>query len=379
MRHAAWRLLCALSLFASLPSAASSAGRAEPGRDARAAEVDVAVVGAGPAGLAAAIEAKLQGAESVVVFEKRDAFTRPQNLGLFRNTLDNLARWGAPIELGDEATVIQGQRLRMRRIVRAERAGDDVDDLRTDQVSVFIPARVLQRKLTEAARALGVDVRFGEEVSRLRVNDDGVLVKTADGAVAARYAVVADGAGGRLSSRLGLKPFAATPGKTRFLNAIFVARGNGLIRDVTDNLGTVVRQGGPNETALVEVPRRLDLSDPIARRTFYLSRTPLVGLAGELISEPQEFLVRLRGLLKHGAQRRAFVIGDAARTTHPFTGQGVNLALRDAMRVGGLIGALMLESTSRERDKLVARFERQMARASRLTHAYAKRAFPFKR
>src|SRR5262245_52375280 len=58
---------------------------------------DVVVVGGGPAGLAAAIEARLAGAKRVVVLERHGPKrTRPNFFNVRGHTLDNLARLGVP-------------------------------------------------------------------------------------------------------------------------------------------------------------------------------------------------------------------------------------------------------------------------------------------
>ena len=52
----------------------------------------VVIVGAGPAGLSAAIELKLKGAD-VTIIEKREAHTRVQTLFLLNNSLQLLEKW----------------------------------------------------------------------------------------------------------------------------------------------------------------------------------------------------------------------------------------------------------------------------------------------
>src|SRR5687767_685793 len=61
-------------------------------------EADVIVIGGGPAGLAAAIEARLNGAKRVIVIESRgEKRGRPNMLALRRRTVDYLARLGVDV------------------------------------------------------------------------------------------------------------------------------------------------------------------------------------------------------------------------------------------------------------------------------------------
>lgn len=70
------------------------------------AENSVLIIGGGPAGLATAIEAKMQGCR-VTIVEKRDAYTRPQTLFLLDSSLQLLEKWEVDtspfkiVDLGD--------------------------------------------------------------------------------------------------------------------------------------------------------------------------------------------------------------------------------------------------------------------------------------
>ena len=58
----------------------------------------VVVVGGGPTGLGAAIEARLTGAE-VILVEKREKYTRPNTISLYPVILDLFETWNAKIPL----------------------------------------------------------------------------------------------------------------------------------------------------------------------------------------------------------------------------------------------------------------------------------------
>jgi 2-polyprenyl-6-methoxyphenol hydroxylase-like FAD-dependent oxidoreductase len=70
----------------------------------------VLIIGAGPAGLATAIEAKSQGYD-VTLIEKRDAYTRSQTLFLIESSLDFLDKWS--IAVPEMHTIRFGEEMRL--------------------------------------------------------------------------------------------------------------------------------------------------------------------------------------------------------------------------------------------------------------------------
>ncbi|MFM8237443.1 MAG: geranylgeranyl reductase family protein [Actinomycetota bacterium] len=150
------------------------------------APADVVIVGAGPAGCAAAIGAVRRGLRTVVL--DRATFPRDktcgdglttaalrilEGLGLARADLDALG--AAPVP----ATVITAPS--GRRVVLPMPT--------TGTHALVVERRHLDARLVDAARAAGAEVREGHTVERVEVHADGVTV---DG-IAARHLVAADG------------------------------------------------------------------------------------------------------------------------------------------------------------------------------------------
>jgi geranylgeranyl reductase family protein len=144
---------------------------------------DLIVVGAGPAGAAAALEARRLRADASVLLVDKAAFPRdkPCGDGIGPHAADELAALGAGGVLGGYPPV---SRLRFRAPDGTEVRGEMA---RPNRV---VPRRVLDARLVEAAVAGGA-VLHRSRVSRLEDRGDRVLL---DGELAGRVVVGADGA-----------------------------------------------------------------------------------------------------------------------------------------------------------------------------------------
>jgi geranylgeranyl reductase family protein len=148
---------------------------------------DVAVVGAGPAGTAAAMSALRTRPGARVLLLDRAQFPRDKSCGdgIGPQALDELARLGAAEVLADRVPV--------RRLRLVSPGGAQVDTVlqRPDHV---VPRTVFDARLVEAAVRAGA-VLERRTVRRLEVRSDRVVLDGPDGPAAhARVVVGADGA-----------------------------------------------------------------------------------------------------------------------------------------------------------------------------------------
>ena len=153
---------------------------------------DLAVVGAGPAGAAAALSALQHRPDARVLLLDRADFPRDKSCGdgVAPHAYDELAKLGAEHVLADRVPI---HRLRVqapdgRQVVTTLRRPDHV-----------VPRTLLDARLVEAAVARGAVLRRST-VRRVEVQDDRVVL---DGQVAARAVVGADGATGVVRRQIG--------------------------------------------------------------------------------------------------------------------------------------------------------------------------------
>ncbi len=153
---------------------------------------DVAVVGAGPAGTAAAMSALRSRPDARVLLLDRADFPRDKSCGdgIAPQALDELARIGAAEVLADRVPV------RRLRIVSPGGVEVATTLARPDFV---VPREVFDARLVEAAVRRGA-VLERRTVRRLEVRSDGVVL---DGEVHARVVVGADGANGVVRRQVG--------------------------------------------------------------------------------------------------------------------------------------------------------------------------------
>ena len=158
-----------------------------PGADVgRNPEVDVVVIGAGPAGSIAAVTAARAGRQ--VMLLERAAFPREKVCGccIAPRGVDELASAGLETVLDDAS------RLECVRLEGGQRSA-----VITRDSGIAISRGALDARLVEAARAAGVAVHHGASASVVR---DGSVEVTIDGVtrpIRARACVVADGLAGR--------------------------------------------------------------------------------------------------------------------------------------------------------------------------------------
>jgi geranylgeranyl reductase family protein len=154
---------------------------------------DVAVVGAGPAGSAAALAAlRSKPGATVLLLDKAD-FPRDKSCGdgIAPHALDELARLGAAHVLLDRVPI------RNLRLVSPRGTQAATVLQRPDYV---VPRAVFDARLVEVAVARGAEL-VRHTVRRLEVRDDRVVL---DGGIEARTVVAADGANGVVRRLLGL-------------------------------------------------------------------------------------------------------------------------------------------------------------------------------
>ncbi len=306
-------------------------------------DIDVAIVGAGPTGLALAGELALAGV-GCAVFERRTAepnLTRA--FAVHARTLELLDARGLADRLVSKGIAVPS-------VAPTPGATLELGILPSRYRSVLIvPQSGTELLLEERARDQGVPVRRGYEVVGLSQEDDLVRLdlEGPDGpqTVTATYVVGTDGAHSKVRDLIGVD-FVGTqyathimladvrlsrpPGDTLFGASttdglvLFVPFGDGWFRAIAWDRS---REGAP-------------LDEPVTHEELLNSFRRIAG-DDYGMGNPRwstRFLSERRQA-RHYRKGRVFLAGDAAHVHSPVGGQGMNTGIQDAMNLGWKLAA----------------------------------------
>jgi geranylgeranyl reductase family protein len=276
--------------------------------------VDVLIVGAGPAGSATAIHLARAGLRVVLLDRARFPRDKPCGGGLTGRALRAIPVDPEPVV----EHVVDRFELRLDYGRRFERGGKK-------PLIHMTQRRRLDAFLAEQAAAAGADFRDGTRVERLEIEDDGVLVETAGGALGAGVVVGADGANGVVARAAGLGesivrgvalegnvPWKALP-RVAYANRAVVELGV-----VPGGYGWVFPKGDHVNLGVggwgAEGPR---LRDHLARlaAAHGVSMADLTDLKGHRLP--------MRPVGAGAAAGRVLLVGDAAGLVDPLSGDGM--------------------------------------------------------
>jgi 2-polyprenyl-6-methoxyphenol hydroxylase-like FAD-dependent oxidoreductase len=339
-------------------------------------DADVIVVGAGPTGLLLAAELALRSVPVIVLerLAEPDTTIKAGSInvasaeildrrGLLPAAEEIAARLMASVhdfvgQGSDRATreLVQRMQERTPRFpVAGHFAGmffrDDLVD-QTDPVlaahtavatGVLVPQRDLEALLTAYCEQLGVEIRRGVEVVGVQERTDEVLVRTATGELTAGWVVAADGGRSVVRKQLGIDFPGTEPYLVGYQAVADFADPTGLRRGWTWTPRGIYSYGpipgrilvarfGP-QPADRDAPVGLDELQHVVREVTGVDVT-LTGLHGRATRWTDN--ARQATDYRSG---RVFLAGDAAHVHSPFSGQGLNLGLGDAVNLGWKLAA----------------------------------------
>lgn len=315
--------------------------------------VPVAIVGAGPVGLAAALDLARHGIRSVILDAKPQVAWTSRAICISRRSLDMLDRIGEGGRIAARGLGwTSGTTFHRERPVFRLQMPHGPEDRHPPFVN--IQQMWTETLLIEALRGTGLaDLRWNAEVTGVSQDADGVTLVLADGAtLAAAYAIAADGGRSRLRDLLGLR-LEGTSYEGRYL-----------IADIAIGVPRAVERqvwfdppSNPGSTTILHVQPdgvwRLDFQlndedDAEAelapeRLTARIGRhLAMLGLAGEPWRLLWSSLYRAHCLTlpDYVAGRVAFA-GDAAHLVPIFGVRGLNSGFDDAHNLAWKLAALL--------------------------------------
>lgn len=342
-------------------------------------EYDVVVAGAGPSGLALAIELGTRGIKCLVLERNDRVGYAPRAKTTNVRTRTHLRRWSiadrlaerSPFGVDYPSNVIFVTRLGGFELARIENASNCAParcDLYPEH-GQWIPQYKLEEVLRDRAVELpSVTLRFSTELIGLHQSAERVELKVrthcAEEKITCRYAVGADGSRSFVREAIGAK-MEGQSGLSRNYNVVF--RAPGLAAAHPHGPATMYWQVNPAAPSLIGpmdkddiwffMPTRLPDGVAVTPESApgLIMKATGIDLPYEILSTDEWTASSL--IADRYRQGNAFLIGDACHLHPPFGGYGMNMGVADGVDLGwklaavlqGWGGAVLLESYETER------------------------------
>jgi 3-(3-hydroxy-phenyl)propionate hydroxylase len=353
---------------------------------------DVAIVGAGPAGVIAANLCGVYGLSAVALDRAQDVYDLPRAVGMWDDVQRILDEAGVleavlpatEIPCGAEFTDAAGHRINGVEIPRDLRTPNGYPLIRTfHQPSMEAAARAALKRFDD------VELRVSQEVVALEQNDDHVSLVVRDctsgetSLVEARWVIGCDGASSFVRKSCGIAWDSLGYDHDWLVVDVHLKR--------AVNLPPLMTQVCDPERPATIIPLPLDMhrwefqlrdgetKEEMERheRVFELLAPWLAPADAEVVrAVVYRFHATIAETFRHG---RVFLAGDAAHQTPPFMGQGLCSGVRDAANLvwkihhvtRGLMNDELLDSYTEERRPMTLAAVKHSVRTGQLIDAYA--------
>lgn len=301
--------------------------------DASTAGHDVAIVGGGPAGLAVAIGAALQGLSVVVLEHRASPVDKACGEGLMPAGLACLDRLGVR-GLLDPSGVWP-----IRTICYVQEDGSRAEASLPGEGGLGVRRTTLADALLRRAREVGVSVRHEVTVRAHERSAAGVVLHTSAGDLAARMLVAADGLASPLRRAAGLDTPPAPLRRLGLRQHFRCAPWSPTVEvHFAAGLEAYVTPAGPGRVGVAFLWEDGQLAGPPTMPAL-LARFP--ALAARLYGVSIDSRPQGAGPLLRGARARVLdrfaLVGDAAGYVDALTGEGLSIALASAEALVGLL------------------------------------------
>jgi 2-octaprenyl-6-methoxyphenol hydroxylase len=326
---------------------------------------DVAVVGGGPAGLAAAIALASAGAQTALV-ARRIAYGDNRTTALLGGSVDLLQQLDVWPRCEAEAAALRVMRLvdDTGRLIRAPEVRFSSDEIDLDAFGYNIENRALMVAMEARAAEISNLARIDDEAELVTPDDAAVSITTRQGqTITARLVVGADGrqslcreAAGIGVTRRSLDQSALTFNVTHdrphknVSTEFHTPHGPCVFVPLPGNRSSIVWVAAPKEAERLKALSDDELSEAAERQSHSILGRMKVGPGRHLfplaIERPARF-----------AQSRIVLVGEAAHVLPPIGAQGLNMGLRDAADIADIVRAALASGEDPGSPQILARFE----------------------
>ena len=311
----------------------------------RPSEADVVVLGGGPAGLAAAIAARLRGFQVALIDSARPPIDKACGEGVLPEGIAALRQLGVNLTYADGA-VCRG--------IRFLSAGTQIEGDFSNEPGRALRRIVLHGLLVRRAEEVGISLCWGTQAVGL--NDDSVLLR--DGAIRCRWIIGADGQNSHCRHWAGLN--AVRNERIRFgYRRHYRAVPSEYVEVYWGAYAQVfVTPTGPDETGVVVLSR-----DPNLRLNQAVATFPELSARferAEAVTSERGGITASR-TLKAVRRGNVALIGDASGSVDAITGEGLSLSFQQAIALADSLEAGDLSKYEAAHRKL-ATASRMMAR-----------------
>jgi 2-octaprenyl-6-methoxyphenol hydroxylase len=334
---------------------------------------DVAVVGAGPAGLSAAIALSAAGLATALV-ARRALYSDNRTTALLGASVDFLTSLGVWPRCKDQAAAMQVMRLvdDTGRLIRAPEVRFSADEIGLEAFGYNIENRVLVGSLEERAAEIAALRRFDDEAESVTPEDAALTIRTKSGvSLSARLVVGADGrhslcreaAGIEVTTRdLGQAALTFNVGHSRphrnVSTEFHTPNGPCAFVPLPGDRSSVVWVMSPKEAERLMALSDAELSTAVEKQSHsIMGRMTVEGGRHRFpstIERPSQF-----------ARARVALVGEAAHVIPPIGAQGLNMGLRDAADLADIVRDVLASEQDPEStlvdlgsDQVLSRFEK---------------------
>jgi 2-octaprenyl-6-methoxyphenol hydroxylase len=326
--------------------------------------VEVAIVGAGPAGLTAAIALAQAGIETALIARRPAPDHR--TTALLAGSVTALETLGVWAGCAAQSAPLRVMRIvdATSRLVRAPEVRFAASEIGLEAFGHNIENRHLLAALDARASALPSLTRIEDEARAVETTDAGVTVTLKDGSrVGARLVVGADGRHSLCRTAAGIETDGHRYPQTALTFNLAHARphhdistefhtesGPFTLVPLPGKRSSLVCVVGPTEAERIASLNDGALNDEIEQRSH--------SILGKITVEPGRGIFPLAvETVRHFGLNRIALIGEAAHLIPPIGAQGLNLGLRDAATIGELAVAARRDGADVGAADLLARYD----------------------